>query len=480
MTNAEAAGNPMKQPPGLFLLFGVEMWERFSFYGMRAFLTLFLISSAGGFGWSKEQASHLYGWYQGLVYLTPLLGGYLADRLIGTHRSIIVGGILISAGHFCLAVPARTTFFVGLGLIILGTGFFKSNISTMVGQLYGENDRRRDAAFTIFYMGINLGASLGQIICPKLADAYNWHIGFSAAGFGMVLGLGVYLIFKRRFLGTIGDEAARPARTTKEKLIVVSTAMMILLGLLPAILYVAVQWLLRRRQNTEHPPLTPLEKQGIAAIAILAFFNIFFWVAFEQAGSSMTFFAEEHTRRMFLGMNFLAPYFQSVNSLSVILLAPVFAWLWTRLEARQWAPSTPVRFALGLFLLGSGFVVLVIGARISDGGVRVSPLWLIVTYVLHTCGELCLSPVGLSMVTKLAPRRFASLAMGAWFFSFFISDLAAGFVAGAVEKVERGEVFHLLGGQADFFLMFVVSTFVAGTALLALSPVVKRLMAGRA
>jgi POT family proton-dependent oligopeptide transporter len=449
MTNLQAAGDPTKQPPGLFLLFGVEMWERFSFYGMRAFLTLFLISSAGGFGWSKEQASHLYGWYQGLVYLTPLLGGYLADRLIGTHRSIIVGGILISAGHFCLAVPAHATFFVGLGLIILGTGFFKSNISTMVGQLYTENDRRRDAAFTIFYMGINLGASLGQIICPKLADAYNWHIGFSAAGFGMVLGLVVYLIFKRRFLGTIGDVPARRIE-------------------------------MAQHAGQSHPPLTTLEKRGIAAIAILAFFNIFFWVAFEQAGSSMTFFAEERTRRIFLGINFLAPYFQSVNSISVIVLAPVFAWMWTRLEARNRAPSTPVRFALGLFLLGSGFIVLVIGARFSDGGVRVSPLWLVVTYVLHTCGELCLSPVGLSMVTKLAPRRFASLAMGAWFFSMFISDLAAGFVAGAVEKVERGEVFHLLGGQADFFLMFVVSTFVAGTALLALSPVVKRLMAGRA
>jgi POT family proton-dependent oligopeptide transporter len=449
MTNVEAPGKTARQPPGLFLLFGVEMWERFSFYGMRAFLTLFLISSAGGFGWSKEQASHLYGWYQGLVYLTPLLGGYLADRLIGTHRSIIVGGILISAGHFCLAVPARTTFFVGLGLIILGTGFFKSNISTMVGQLYSEKDRRRDAGFTIFYMGINLGASLGQIICPKLADAYNWHIGFSAAGFGMVLGLIVYLGFKRRFLGTIGDVPVRRAEAAGHA-------------------------------EQKHPPLTALEKQGIAAIAILAFFNIFFWIAFEQAGSSMTFFAEERTCRMFLGINFLAPYFQSVNSFSVILLAPVFAWMWTRLEARNWAPSTPVRFALGLFLLGSGFIVLVIGARVSDSGVRVSPLWLIVTYVLHTCGELCLSPVGLSMVTKLAPRRFASMAMGAWFFSMFISDLAAGLVAGAVDKLERGEVFHLLGGQADFFLMFVISTFVAGAALLALSPVVKRLMAGRA
>ena len=449
VAQASPDASPSKQPPGLFLLFGVEMWERFSFYGMRAFLTLFLISSAGGFGWSKEQASHLYGWYQGLVYLTPLLGGYLADRWLGIHRSIVIGGIIIAAGHFCLAIPAKPTFFLGLALIILGTGFFKSNISTMVGQLYSERDRRRDAAFTIFYMGINLGASLGQIVCPKLADAYNWHIGFSAAGVGMVLGLVVYLMFKRRFLGPLGDV---PARQTHDA----------------------------TNTSTAKQPLTALEKKGIAAIAVLAFFNIFFWMAFEQAGSSMTFFAEERTRRMFLGLNFLAPYFQSVNSISVIVLAPVFAWMWTRLETRGWAPSTPVRFALGLFLLGSGFAVLVIGARLSDGGARVSPLWLIVTYVLHTCGELCLSPVGLSMVTKLAPARFESLAMGAWFFSMFIADLLAGFIAGAVEKVEKGQLFHLLGGQADFFLMFVVSTFVAGAMLLTLSPFVKRLMAGRA
>jgi POT family proton-dependent oligopeptide transporter len=444
-----ARGKPARQPPGLFLLFGVEMWERFSFYGMRAFLVLFLVSTAGGFGWSKEQASHLYGWYLGLVYLTPLLGGYLADRFLGTHRAIIIGGIVIASGHFCLAVPAKPTFFLGLCLIILGTGFFKSNISTMVGQLYTEGDRRRDAAFTIFYMGINLGAAIGQIVCPKLAYRYNWHLGFSAAGFGMVLGLVVYLLLKRRFLGSIGDvPAGRRAKADQV--------------------------------TAAKEPLSSLEKQGIAAIAILAFFNIFFWMAFEQAGSSMTFFAEERTRRTFLGINLLAPYFQSVNPIAIITLAPVFAWMWTRWEARGGAPSTPVRFALGLFLLGAGFVVLVIGARLSDGGVRVSPLWLISTYVLHTCGELCLSPIGLSMVTKLAPKRFASLAMGAWFFSWFVADLSAGLVAATVEKVEKGHFFHLLGGQADFFLMFVISTFVAGLALLGLSPVVKRLMAGRA
>jgi POT family proton-dependent oligopeptide transporter len=446
-----ARARPARQPPGLFLLFGVEMWERFSFYGMRAFLTLFLISTAGGFGWSKEQASHLYGWYQGLVYLTPLLGGLLADRVLGTHRALIIGGVVIASGHFCLAMPAKATFFLGLVLIIIGTGFFKSNISTMVGQLYSEGDRRRDAAFTIFYMGINLGATVGQIICPKLADKWGWHVGFSAAGFGMVLGLVVYLLYKRRFLRDIGDVPAGRVRPSSA-----STT------------------------SPVKPPLTRDEWRGIAAIAVLAFFNIFFWMAFEQAGSSMTFFAAEQTRPTLLGVRILAAQYQAVNPIAVILLAPVFAWMWTRLEASGRAPSTPVQFAAGLILLGTGFVVLVIGARFSDGGVRVSPLWLIATYVLHTCGELCLSPVGLSMVTKLAPARLASLMMGAWFFSMFISDLTAGLLAGTVEKVARGEVFHVLGGQADFFLMFVVSTVLAGLALLVISPWVKRLMAGRA
>jgi POT family proton-dependent oligopeptide transporter len=373
--------------------------------------------------------------------------------VLGTHRAIIIGSVVIASGHFCLAIPAQATFFVGLVLIILGTGFFKSNISTMVGQLYSEGDRRRDAAFTIFYMGINLGATIGQILCPKLADQWGWHVGFSAAGFGMVLGLVVYLAFKRRFLGAIGDVPAARLQAESRP---------------------------RSEGSAVKVPLSPQERSGIAAIAVLAFFNIFFWMAFEQAGSSMTFFAEERTRPTLLGVRILAAQYQSVNSISVIVLAPLFAWMWTRLEARNRAPSTPVRFAMGLILLGSGFVVLVVGAKLSDSGVRVSPLWLIVTYVLHTCGELCLSPVGLSMVTKLAPARLGSVLMGAWFFAMFISDLMAGLLAGTVDKVARGELFHVLGGQADFFLMFVVSTFVAGAALLALAPVVKRLMAGRA
>jgi POT family proton-dependent oligopeptide transporter len=438
-----------RQPPGLFLLFGVEMWERFSYYGMRAFLVLFLVSTAGGFGWSKQEAANLYGWYTGLVYLTPLFGGYLADRFLGTHRALIIGSVVIASGHFCLAVPSRPTFFLGLALIILGTGFFKSNISTMVGQLYQPDDRRRDAAFTIFYMGINTGAAFGPIVCGYLAQSarFGWHWGFGAAGVGMVAGLATYLVFKQRYLPGIGEVPAGRAAA---------------------------------REGRTHQPLSSDDRRGIAAIAILAFFNIFFWVAFEQAGSSMNFFAEERTSRQFLGIDFLAPYFQSVNPIAIIVLAPVFAWMWGRLAARGREPSTPVKFVTGLFLVSAGFAIMVVAARLSDAGVRVSPLWLIATYVLQTCGELCLSPVGLSMVTKLAPARFASLMMGVWFLAFFVSDRCAGILAGLVEKVERGEVFHILGGQADFFLMFVVVTVVAGTALFALSGTVKRLMRGRA
>jgi proton-dependent oligopeptide transporter, POT family len=437
------------QPPGLYLLFGVEMWERFSYYGMRAFLVLFLVSTAGGFGWTKEQASHLYGWYTGLVYLTPLLGGYLADRFLGTHRALVIGGTIIAAGHFCLAVPARPTFFLGLVLIVAGTGFFKSNVSTMVGQLYRIGDRRRDAGFTIFYMGINTGATFGPLVCGYLAkdQRFGWHWGFAAAGVGMVLGLVTYLTFKKRYLPGVGEVPVAPVSS---------------------------------RESEDRKALSTEDRHAIAAIAILAFFNMFFWLAFEQAGSSMTFFAEERTERAFLGVDFVAPYFQSVNPIAIIVLAPVFAWMWTRLALRGREPSTPVKFATGLFLVGTGFVVMVVAARLSDGGSRVSPMWLVAAYVIHTCGELCLSPVGLSMITKLAPARFASLMMGVWFLAFFFSDLVAGLLAGTVEKIERGQVFHVLGGQADFFLMFVVVAFVAGAGLVALSGTVKRLMSGRA
>ena len=455
MTAAAAQAPSLKQPKGLYLLFNVEMWERFSFYGMRAFLFLFLVSTAGGFGWSKEKAGLLYALYTGSVYLTPLLGGFLADRFLGTHRSVLIGSVLIACGHFCLAVASTATFYTGLALIILGTGFHKSNISTMVGQLYSEGDRRRDAAFTIFYMGINTGAFLGQIICGYLAKnpRFGWHWGFGAAGVGMVLGTVIYILNKRRLLGTIGDvPAARLNRSDAAR---------------P-----------QAGGSAAGPRLTPEQLRRIGAIAILAFFNIFFWSAFEQAGSSMNLFAEERTRRVFFGWEMPAPWFQSINALTIMLFAPVFAGLWTWLAARGREPTTPQKFVLALILVSAGFAVMVAGALGSEGGALVSPLWLTATYVLHTWGELCLSPVGLSMVTKLAPPKLGSLMMGLWFFSFFISDFVAGLVAGHVEKIAKGQVFHLLGGQADFFLIFVIVPLIGAVALGLLAKTIVRLMAG--
>jgi POT family proton-dependent oligopeptide transporter len=435
-----------KHPRGLSLLFGVEMWERFSFYGMRSLLALFLISTAGGYGWSKHDAGVLYSFYTGLVYLTGMGGGYIADRWLGYHRALLTGSAFIAAGHFLLAAPMKGTFFLGLALIVVGTGFHKPVISTMVGKLYRDGDPRRDAGFTIFYMGINIGGLLGPLVCGYLAksERFGWHWGFAAAGVGMVLGTVLYIILKRRLLGDIGD--VPPSRDPK----------------------------------LHHGPLTTEEKQRVAAILIMAFFNIFFWMAYEQTGSSMSYFAEERTNRLFLGLTIPAPWFQSVNSAVIMIFAPLFAWLWTALGRRGLEPSTPVKFAGALFLVSAGFVVMVVGARLSEGGHRVSPLFLVAAFTLHTWGELCLSPVGLSMVVKLAPARHASFLMGVWWVSFCLGDFAAGQVAALVENVEKGQVFRLFGGQADFFFIFVVVPAAGALALLALVPVLKRFMHGRA
>jgi proton-dependent oligopeptide transporter, POT family len=450
MATAQVSTPATKQPRGLYLLFNVEMWERFSFYGMRAILVLFLASTQGGFGWSRGEANQLLHLYNGLVYLTPLLGGYLADRFLGTHRAILVGSVLIASGHFSMAIPSKTAFFTGLALIILGTGFHKSNISTMVGQLYGPGDTRRDAAFTIFYMGINIGAFLGPLVCSSLAESnrFGWHWGFAAAGVGMVLGTLLYVWKKKSFLGSIGDVPA--AR--------------VVVG----------------NKTAGQTPLTREEKERIAAIIIIAFFNIFFWSAFEQAASSLNFFAAERTQRVIGGVEIPAGFFQSINAFAIIVSAPLFAMMWVRLGARNREPSTPIKFVFGLLLVSAGFVVMVFAARFSEGGKLVSPLWLTVAYLLHTWGELCLSPVGLSMVTKLAPAKLGALMMGCWFCSWFLAELLGGLIAGSIEKIERGEVFHLLGGQADFFLIFVILPGAAALLLFAISGKLKKLMHGLA
>ena len=449
-----APPSPERQPQGIYLLCGVEMWERFSYYGMRAFLVLFLISHEGGWGWSKEQAATLYGFYTGFVYLSSLLGGYLADRFLGTHRAVLLGSVLIATGHFCLAFPAVPTFFLGLALVVLGTGCHKSNISTMVGQLFRQGDGRRDSAFTIFFMGINTGALLGPLVCGTLAESprFGWHWGFASAGVGMVFGTILYVILRRRFLGDVGRRPVREERHPS--------------AVAPPL--------------TTLPPLSREEKERIAAIAILTFFAILFFTAFEQAGSSLTFFAKERTDRSLFGGEIKTSYFQGINSLAIVVFSPVFAALWMKLSARGREPATPMKFVLGLTLMASSFALMVMAAWLSDRGVRVSPLWLLATYILQTWAELCVSPVGLSLVSKLAPPRYASLLMGFWFVSLALGNLAAGMLAGQVEKIERGDVFHLLGGQADFFLIVFFIAMSAAAALFFLAHRIGRLMHGRA
>jgi proton-dependent oligopeptide transporter, POT family len=488
----------LKQPRGLYTLFMTEMWERFSFYGMKALLVLYLIKppSDGGLDWSKNDAGKLMGWYSGLVYLTPIIGGYLADRLLGTHRSLIIGGAIIALGHFTLMTGDKTALFAGLGLVIVGTGFFKSNVSTMVGQLYQQGDARRDAGFTIFYMGINLGAFIAPIVCGILRVKYGWAYGFGAAGVGMTLGLIQYMIAKPRHLKGIGDAPTRGNLSAEEL-------------------------------EAKKRPLTREETHRVAVIFIMAFFVFFFWSAFEQAGNSMSAFAEEQTDRStphwlesfvpdekqaadatpppapdpsqpvkapepkYGAANtppakdgfkaYPAEWFQSVNAGMILILAPIFAQLWVRLARWRKEPSTLMKMAMGLVILGGGFIFMVMGGKISDTGVRVSAMWLITAFFIHTVAELCLSPVGLSLVTKLAPWKFASLLMGVWFLANFFANLTAGLSLGISNDFSKGQgPFHIFGGQADFFLIWVIAPIAAGLILMSLVPTLRKWTHGRA
>jgi POT family proton-dependent oligopeptide transporter len=467
------------------VLFVTEMWERFSYYGMRALLVLYLIASTSalgpdgrpnpnpGFGWSEEAAFTLYGIYTWAVYSTPILGGLLADRLLGTHRSMLIGGWIIAAGHTTLALTelagvtpgavvtlqtspaALLTFLAGLALIVIGTGFFKPCVSVMVGQLYGEDDPRRDSGFTIFYMGINLGALLAPLVAGTLGETVGWHWGFAAAAVGMLAGLTCYQVLRPRYLGDIGltpSAAARPPEAAG-----------------------------RSAEAPEPPPGVVWQRIGV--ILILAFFgNIFFWTAFEQAGSSLNVFAKLSTDRslggLFGGEGFPASWYQSVNPLAILIFAPIFAWLWVFLDRRRLNPSTPAKFAWGLFLLGLSFVAMVFGAAQARRTGLAGPQWLLFTYVVCTWGELCLSPVGLSMVTQLAPARLQSLLMGVWFFSFSLANLFGGLVARFSKRLEAGDLTFVLQGLPGFFLMLVVVPIIAGVLILLLTPLLKRMMHG--
>jgi proton-dependent oligopeptide transporter, POT family len=467
-----------QHPKGLYVLFFTEMWERFSYYGMRAILALYMIKALL---YQEAFASSIYGYYTGLVYLTPLLGGYVADRYWGNRRSIIFGGILMALGQFALTIsgflfdpnidpnttysafifnPQQIAFLIGLFLLVFGNGFFKPNISTMVGSLYPEGDKRRDSAFTIFYMGINLGALMSPLVAGGLGDTGNpadFKWGFLASGIGMILGLIIFYWGKNKHLVTPEGQQ---------------------LGMVPP------KRMKKDANSLEQKPLTKIEKERISVIFILAFFVIFFWAAFEQAGVSLTFFADQMTDRYvgFIDWTIPASWFQSINPTAIVLFAPLFAWIWTKLGNSGREPSSPTKMALGLFLLSLGFLLLIpAGARV-DSGAMVSPMWLVGAYLLHTFGELCLSPIGLSMVTKLSPLRFASLLMGVWFLANAAANWLAGMLGTFYPAPGRTDYASLFGYTIDdfqsFFMIFVGMALIASIILFLLSGYLKKLMHG--
>ena len=450
-------------PRGLATLFFTEMWERFSYYGMRALLILFMTAPAarGGLGFGVAKAGAIYGLYTAMVYLLCLPGGWVADRITGQRRAVLYGGILITAGQFCLMGPTVSVFYAGLVLLVLGTGLLKPNVSTIVGQLYATGDQRRDSGFSIFYMGINLGALIAPIPCGWIGERISWRLGFGLAGVGMLAGV-IQFALGGKHLGSAGlhpAAAESPDADRRQKrnallgaagglaIIVVlgvlattgaieftaqliSNALGVALGIISAAVF---SWLIFGRG------WSATERKRSGAILVLFLAAALFWCMFEQAGSSLNLFADRNTNRSVLGFEFPASWFQFVQPTLVVLLAPVFAWLWARAGDRE--PSSPAKFSLGLLFGGLGFAILAIGASRSAGGVLVSLWWLNTTYLMHTIGELCLSPVGLSAMTKLAPARVAGFMMGLWFVSISIGDYLAGKAASVYESMSLPSLF---------------------------------------
>ena len=487
MTQPSTAGQQwLGHPRGLSTLFFTEMWERFSYYGMRGILLLFLVASIGngGFGLTDRTGAAIYGLYVGLVYLMALPGGWIADRILGQRRAVFIGGCIIAAGHFSMAIPTVPSFYLGLCLIVVGTGLLKPNVSAMVADLYPEGGSRRDAGFSVFYSGINVGALLGPLVCGFLGEKINWHLGFGAAGVGMVLGLLQYRMGARHLGGAglrLADDVpdARPAirrlamGVAAAFGVIILAVVLQLAGVFHLSLYGVAKGtgyfmlglaLVYFGSVLFFSRLSTAEKKRIGVIFVFFMAAVLFWAGFEQAGSSMNLFAERMTQRVILGWEMPASFLQSVNSIFIILLAPVFGALWIRLGRRQ--PSTPAKMGFGLAFLAIGFLILAWGASFTAGGLRVSMLWLIVTYLLHTVGELCLSPVGLSSVTKLSPKSLVGQMMGTWFMGTALGNLIAGLAAGGFQGM----------GVAELFSAVAKVTAVAGIVLLLLSRPIRRLM----
>ena len=505
LTDAPAPGSvspgTTRHPRGLSTLFFTEMWERFSYYGMRALLVLFMVDAVrGGMGMSDKVATAIYGIYTSSVYLMSLPGGWLGDRLLGAQRAVWCGGLIIAFGHFTLAFSRTETFYAGLVLVVIGSGMLKPNISAVVAELYPEGGARRDAGFTIFYMGVNLGAALGPLVCSTLGEKANWHYGFGAAGIGMVLGLVQFRLTRHR----LGGAGAQRANVQPLGLLPRAVLGVIAAGLaLTAALALSGRWhpdpvALAQAMTTVIVgvgvvffaglfllgKLDASEKRRVGMIVILFLASALFWAGFEQAGSSFNLFADRYTDRTLACLNFLLPahrhnyvvpagWYQSLGALFIIVFAPVFAALWVRLARRNLDPATPVKFGFGLFFLAAGFLVMAFAARVVSGGAKAQPVWLLATYLLHTFGELCLSPVGLSSVTKLAPRRLVGQLMGAWFLATSLGNLIAGLLAGEF-KADR------ILAWPGMYLRLLLIPVLAGVLLLALARPIQRWVGNRA
>ncbi len=487
-------------PKGLYTLFATEMWERFSYYGMRALLVLYLTAELinGGFGLDRESALEIYAVFTGLVYLTPIIGGWVSDRYFGQRKTVYIGGLVMAFGQLLLAASAllyasaeassdsrQFLFNFGLGVLIVGNGFFKPNISTVVGEFYDNNDPMKDSAFNIFYLGINLGAILGTFIAGGLGESVAWGYGFLAAGVGMVLGV-LWLKAREHTLEHYG----LPPNTPEEKmvldgkdwmgilisavvLIAGTYALMFLWGLLPdivktiityggfAAIIIGLGYTITKGTNGKD------EWSRMAVIITLAVFNIVFWAGFEQAGGTFSLFAKDNTDRMMFGWEMPATWFQNVNSFAILIFASLFSVMWLWLDKKGWNPRTPMKFALGFFLGAIAFFVMTQAQGIADTGIKVSPWWLVSVYVLLTLGELMLSPIGLSMITKLAPPKLVSVVMGLWMASFAAGNFMAGMLEGILKKFDY---------PLYPFIMWVM--IIIGVLTVILSPLLNKAMKG--
>jgi POT family proton-dependent oligopeptide transporter len=475
-------------PRGLATLFFTEMWERFSYYGMRAILVLALVDAVthGGQGLNDRDATAIYGLYTAGIYVFSLAGGWLSDRILGQHRAVLIGGIVIALGHFTMALPLNDTFYLGMLFIVLGNGLFKPAIGTMVGLLYSNDTHaRRDAGYSIFYMAINLGAFIGQMICGYLGERIGWHYGFGAAGVFMLLGIGQFWITREHLSNVESSDLS------KDSQLINRTAWLVggfLLTLLVTGVALANHWIgfdaVGVTTNASKVialliagyfiyvlllgGLSRDEQKRVITIMIMVFVATFFWSGFEQAGSSFNLFAERYTDRTILGWEVPASWMQSVNSFFIITLAPVFAALWLRLGVKQLNPSMPVKLGVGLIQLGLGFLVLYFAAQFVVAGEQVAPTWLIITYLLHSTGELCLSPVGMSTVSQLSPARFAAQMMGAWYMSIALGNALGGLIAGHLGSDSVNEMPYR-------FLMVFACTAGVGLLLVLLAKWVNRL-----